>query len=200
MLTKQVFAGIVLTVLAASSITAVAQPQDRDRDRVHRDQQVDRDRDLDRDRLRDRDRLDQPSRDRDRLQDRTHVPDFAKLKDGEIYGSEVMTRSERNEYRREMGRANTDEERDQVRARHQAEMQARAQERDVELKAASEGPIYGRSLLSQEERNQYREQLRVMESDEERQQFMAQHREEVQARAKARGVPFDDTDKTEESE
>lgn len=48
-----------------------------------------------------------------------------------------------------------------------------------------QGPIYGGELMSVEERNQYREQLQQMDSDQERTQFQAQHREKMEARAKA---------------
>jgi len=49
----------------------------------------------------------------------------------------------------------------------------------------SDKEIYGGELMSPEERDQYREQLRQMESEEERLQFQAQHREKMDARAKA---------------
>lgn len=53
--------------------------------------------------------------------------------------------------------------------------------------------IYGGAMMSEQERNQYREQLRLIGSDEqERTRFLAQHREEMQKRAKTRGVELDD--------
>jgi len=51
--------------------------------------------------------------------------------------------------------------------------------------STSDKEIYGSELMSPEERNQYREQFRLMDSDEERLQFQAQHREKMDARAKA---------------
>ena len=42
-----------------------------------------------------------------------------------------------------------------------------------------------RKLMTVQERNQYREQLRHMESDEDREKFQAQHREQMEQRAKA---------------
>ena len=188
---------LITVALALASLPAVAQDQGRDRARIDRDQQVDRDRDFDRDRMQDRDRSDVPSRDRDRdrIQDRTHAPDFAKLSDDEIYGSTLMTQRERNEYRKNLQNTDSAEAREQLRAEHQAQMQERAQQRGVDLKPTSEGPIYGAALLSVQERNQYREQLRETDSDE-RGEFIAQHREQMQARAKARGVPFEDLDES----
>ena len=85
-----------------------------------------------------------PSRDRDRTQDRIHAPDNAGLGGNGIYGGEMM---------------------------------------------------------SEQERNQYREQLRLTESDPKaREKFLAQHQEKMQARAKAQGVPFEDLAKTEEAQ
>jgi len=145
---------IIASALLLTSAASLAQgardrdpgPQDRaqtERGQMDRDRDLDRDidRDFDRDRLRDRE--DEPSHDRDRDQDRTHAPDSAQLSDQDIYGSEVM---------------------------------------------------------SVEERNQYREQLRVMDSDNERLQFKAQHREKMQLRAKSQGVPLKNMKETEEAE
>lgn len=94
-------------------------------------------RDFDRDRLRDRDRLNDGTyqQDRQRIQDRIHTP-----------GTGLQ----------------------------------------------SDEPIYGEQLMSEQERNQYREQLRLIGQDsEKRTQFLAQHKEEMQTRAKARGVDLD---------
>ncbi|MGI9235278.1 MAG: hypothetical protein ACR2RD_16725 [Woeseiaceae bacterium] len=61
--------------------------------------------------------------------------------------------------------------------------------------------IYGDALMSAEERNQYREQLRLTDSDPEaRTQFKAQHQEKMQARAKAQGVEIDEVPDVEEAE
>lgn len=54
--------------------------------------------------------------------------------------------------------------------------------------------IYGSQLMSVEERNQFREQLRLTESNPEaRTKLMAEHREKMQQRAKAKGVGIEDT-------
>lgn len=61
--------------------------------------------------------------------------------------------------------------------------------------------IYGNELMSVEERNRYREQLRLTESDPKaRTKFLAQHQEEMQARAKARGAKVKGPTETEEAE
>ncbi len=109
--------------------------------------QVERsERDFDRDRTRARDRVDQPAQQRDRVrdQDRIHAPDNAK----------------------------------------------QAQQR-----------IYGQELMSQQERNQYRNQLQLIGQDpEKRTEFMAQHREKMQARARAEGKKLGDPPANEEAE
>jgi hypothetical protein len=94
--------------------------------------------------MRDRDRTTNPSRDRDRDQDRTHAPDNASFGDKGIYGNELM---------------------------------------------------------SVEERNQYREQLRLTESDPKAQaKFMAKHQEKMQQRAKAQGKVLEDPSAAEQAE
>jgi hypothetical protein len=54
-------------------------------------------------------------------------------------------------------------------------------------KAASKG-IFGGNLMTVEERNQYREQLGKLQGDQPRNEFEARHREQMQARARERGV------------
>lgn len=54
-------------------------------------------------------------------------------------------------------------------------------------------PIYGEKLMSEQERSQYREQLRLIGQDpEKRTQFLAQHKAEMQKRAKAGGITLDE--------
>jgi hypothetical protein len=45
--------------------------------------------------------------------------------------------------------------------------------------------------MSDEERDAYRERVRNLSGDEEREQFMAQHREEMQKRARNRNIKLD---------
>ena len=203
---KMAIGALISSVLLLSSASSFAQqgppghrPAPQDRAQVERGQQADRARDFDRDRLQDRDRLDEPSQDRDRDQDRTHVPDFAKLSDQDIYGSEVMSVQERNEYRKQLQNAGSAGERLQIEARHKEMVDAKAKNQGVKLAAPGQG-IYGGALMSVEERNQYREQLRMIDSDEERLQFIAQHREEMQVRAQMKGVDLDDLEEIEEAE
>ncbi len=72
--------------------------------------------DQDRTRLKDQDQ----SKAQDRNQDR-------------VFGSQLMTRQERIEYRNRMRSAKTAEEREQIRAEHHERMMVRAKERGVTL-------------------------------------------------------------------
>lgn len=80
--------------------------------------------DVQRDRLHDQDRL----YDRDRLHDRDRLRDR-----DTIYGSQLMTSSERSAYRKKMRSLKTEQEREAFRTQHHEEMQKRAQERGVKL-------------------------------------------------------------------
>lgn len=62
-----------------------------------------------------------------------------------IYGSQLMTRRERYEYRQKMRAAKTQEERERIRAEHHTAMQERARERGVTLPdmPPARGPGFG---------------------------------------------------------
>ncbi|HSN72010.1 MAG TPA: hypothetical protein VLT59_10885, partial [Steroidobacteraceae bacterium] len=49
--------------------------------------------------------------------------------------------------------------------------------------------IYGGNLMTEQERNQYREQLRNMSTEQEKNAYMEQHRRQMQQRSKERGIP-----------
>lgn len=161
---------------------------DRDRD-YDRDMVQDRDYDRDMDQDRDRDQLkghDQ-DQDRDRVQDRDrlHVTDPASMRDDDIYGSAMMSEEELKQYRNQLMNMETVEAREQYQTKHEAKMQERAQLKGKDLVPPGQGPIYGGELMTVQERNEYREQLRHMDSDEERGKFQAQHHEQMNLRAKA---------------
>jgi hypothetical protein len=116
--------------------------------------------------------------------------------------------------RAQVERGQTDHDRDRIRDRdriHQPPMdpaqdkiqgrkQVQEQQR-IHVPDTGNGPdsdIYGHGLMSVQERNQYREQLRMVESDPQKKtRFLAQHREQMQARAKAQGVVIDDGEREE---
>jgi hypothetical protein len=70
-------------------------------------------------------------RDRDRTQDQDRKQ--TRIRDHDIYGSQLMSPQERNEYRQRMWAAKTYEERERIRAEHHERMKARAKERGVTL-------------------------------------------------------------------
>jgi len=79
----------------------------------------------------------------------------------------------------------------------QSRQQKQVQEqKQIHVPDTGNGPdsdIYGHELMTVQERNQYREQLRLVESDPEKKtRFEAQHREQMQTRAKAQGFVIDD--------
>lgn len=84
----------------------------------------------DQDRTRDQDRLQTPDKDQTRDQDRLRTQD--KTQD-QIYGSQLMTQQERNEYRNQMRAAKTAQEREQLRKEHHERMKVRAKEKGVTL-------------------------------------------------------------------
>ncbi|NCF24861.1 MAG: hypothetical protein GWP60_10000 [Gammaproteobacteria bacterium] len=127
--------------------------------------------------------------------------------------------------RAQVERGQTDHDRDRIRDRdriHQSAMdpaqdmtmaqerkqvQERQQVREqkqIHVPGTGNGPdsdIYGHELMSVQERSRYREQLRLVESDpEQKTRFLAQHQEQMQARANAQGVVIDDGGEIEEAE
>ncbi len=52
--------------------------------------------------------------------------------------------------------------------------------------------IYGSQLMTQQERNAYRTQMRAAKTAEEREQLRKEHHERMQERAKAQGVTLPD--------
>jgi hypothetical protein len=181
---------LVATVLAVTSTSTFAGqgqgpgqggPNADHGHQVDRDRNYDRDRMSDRDHRQDRDRSDNPQQDRDR----SRLQDPAKMQDGDIYGNELMSNAERKQYRKELGNYGTQESRKQYQARHEESLQKRALEQGKDLVPPGQGQLYGGEFMSVQERNQYREQLRLIESDQEREQFHAQHRDRINQRAQA---------------
>lgn len=121
--------------------------------------------------------------DHDRMRDRMHQDDMSMM------GYQLMTPEERQAYRQQMMNAKTPEERQQLMQQHHEMMMQRAEQQGVDFE---DRPIFGRQLMTQEERNQYREQLLQAKDDAERQQIRAQHREEMLQRARERNVTLDD--------
>jgi hypothetical protein len=78
-------------------------------------------------------------------------------------------------------------------AQSQAQVQARSREQ-AQLHAGAGKGIYGGNLMTEQERNRYREQVGALGTDEERAAFEARHREQMQQRSRERNVPAEITD------
>lgn len=99
--------------------------------------------------------------------------------------------------RAKVERGQRDYDRDRIRDRIHvpAEQRDRDQDRQQDRihQPDNADVIYGGDLMSEQERNRYREQLRLTESDPEaRNRFLARHREEMQQRAKEQGKQLGD--------
>ena len=109
--TISIFAAIALALVGSSAFAQHRQQQHgarpQDRAQVERGQK-----DFDRDRMRQRDRTfdSAQDRDRDRDQDRVHAPDEAGNGNQKIYGSELMSVEERNQFREQLRLAESDPE------------------------------------------------------------------------------------------
>jgi hypothetical protein len=158
------------------------------------------DRGSDRDRMRDRSRLEIPDsaqdqdmdKDRIRDRDRIHADDPMQLADADIYGSELMTAEERNQYRRMLKATKTEKAKEKFQIQHEKKMQKRAEKSGKDLVPPGQGKIYGGELMTVQERNEYREQQRRYDEGEEMQKFQAQHREKMQQRATALGLDIEE--------
>ena len=146
--------------------------------------QVDHDRDYDR----------SYERDYNRSYDRDHLQNPASLKDQDIYGNELMSDAERLQYRNELGNSTTQKSQMKLQAQHEQAMQERALQQGQDLVPPGQGPVYGGELMSVQERNKYREELRLIDSDQEREEFQAQHRDHVNQRAQALGLEVEEAE------
>lgn len=162
---------------------------------------------LDRDRLstRSMDRLHDQTRDRlhDRTQDRLHDQDRLRQQDRDrIYGADLMTARERQQYEQKLHSLATEQERVQFRMEHEQQMQQRAHERGITLRQGpSERQVrteeqqrqrereqtYGYSLMTPAEVAQYRERLRSAHTEQQREKIRSEHHEQMQQRARERG-------------
>jgi hypothetical protein len=113
------------------------------------------------------------------------VQDREQLRDRDIYGSNLMSREERQEYRSRLEGMQNVQQWARFRAEHQRSMQERARRDGATLPP----PFYGQHLMTDREREQLRERLENASSEQERQRIMAQHREQMQARAREHQIP-----------
>ena len=73
-----------------------------------------------------------------------------------------------------------------------AEDAERAQDQSREEMQMRDRDIYGSQLMTPQERNEFRERMRAAKSAEERERIRREHHEQMQARAKQRGITLPD--------
>ncbi len=172
---------IVLALMSLTPVTGYAQ-QHQGADRIH---QLDRDRTLDRDRRQDARRVE--TREQPRDWDRLNFPDPSKMKDPDIYGHKFMTTEERQQYRDRLGDLDTSQSRRKFQAQHEKMMRKRALLHGGDLIPPGQGRAYGGELMTVQERNRFREQLRWLDAGTARRKYLASHRRRMDERARALG-------------
>ena len=125
------------------------------------------------------------SSDRAQPIEQQQAQDRERIRDEQIYGHELMTQRELNQYREQMQTMQSARAREQFQAQHEDKMRERARQQNKDLVPPGQGPIYRGDLMSVQERNEYREQLRIIEAEEERAKFLVRHREKMDQRAEA---------------
>ncbi len=176
-----ILVAMVLALISLTPVTGYAQQQHG----AGRDHQLDRDRTFDRDRRQDDRRV--KTREQPRDWDRLNFPTPSKMKDQDIYGHEFMTIGERQQYRDRLGDLNTSQSRRKFQAKHEKMMRKRALLHGGDLIPPGQGPAYGGELMTVQERNRFREQLRLLDVGKARQKFLASHRHRMDERARALG-------------
>lgn len=167
--------GISITMLFAAISIAPAAGHAQQRHGVDRMHQLDRDRNYDRDRA----EIREIPQDWDRL----NLRDPSEMKDQDIYGYEYMTAEERKRYRDRLRNFDTSESRQEFQRQHEELVRRRALAQGGDLVPPGQGPVYGGELMTAQERNKYREQMRWLKAGKERQEFLARHRERMDERA-----------------
>jgi hypothetical protein len=142
------------------------------------DQQTDRARDATRDRVRD------TPRDQDRDRESTKLRDRDRVRDADIYGAELMSAQERDQYRQQLQNAKNDQEWARLRAQHEEQIRARATQRGVSLPP----PVYGQYMLTAQETERYRRRVENARDEQARAQVRAEHEEMVRERARELGL------------
>ena len=120
---------------------------------------------------------------------------------GQMYGEQLFTQQERDDYRKRMQEAKTPEERTKIRDEVHATAQARAKEKGITLPeprgpggpggpgaGGGRGQMYGEQLFSQQERDDYRKRMQEAKTPEERTKIRDEAHAQAQARAKEKGI------------
>lgn len=117
-------------------------------------------------------------------QDRLMMQDRDHIRDQDIYGGNLMSAEEREQYRDRLRSAQSDREWAQIRAEHQQEIQARARAQGIDL----EPPVYGQHMMTMEERARYVTRMQEAQGETEREMIRNEHREFIRQRARELGV------------
>ena len=96
--------------------------------------------------------------------------------------TQQMQQQQKRQAERAMNQGQTTDH-DRLRTRERTQAQASPNSAQTTGKG-----IYGGNLMTLEERNQYREQLGRLQTDQERNEYKSRHSEQMQLRAKERGV------------
>jgi hypothetical protein len=105
-----------------------------------------------------------------------------------IYGQYMLTTEEQARYREQLRTATNEQARIRVREQEQNTVRARA----GELGVAAPDPIYGQQLMTEQEQQQYRDRVRAATGEQDRQRIQAEHRTQMQERARQHQIPVDD--------
>ena len=112
-------------------------------------------------------------------------------------GANAQQAQQRAQVERGQRELDRDRMRDRDRAQVPAQDRDRIQDRThaPEHAGLNENQIYGYELMTEPERKAYRERIMNAENRQEREQIEAQHRHEMQIRAKNRNIEIDDAGK-----
>jgi hypothetical protein len=118
---------------------------------------------------------------------------------GQMYGEQLFSQQERDDYRKRMQEAKTPDERTKIRDEARATAQARAKEKGITLPeprgprgpggpGGGPGRMYGEQLFSQQERDDYRKRMQEAKTPEDRTKIRDEIHATAQARAKEKGI------------
>lgn len=88
--------------------------------------------------------------------------------------------------------AAADQTRDKDQLHTQDKDKDKIQDQDRDQTRLQDNQIYGKSLMTQQEINQYRSKVQAAKTKQERSRIESQHRTQMQSRAKSRGVTMPD--------
>jgi hypothetical protein len=113
---------------------------------------------------------------------------------GAFFGPQLLSEEEQAAYRARIRKAKTSEEAEGVREEHYELMKARAKEKGVALPekrppvGGGMGNVFGPQLMTEEERAAYRARVRSAKTKEASDKIRTEQHEELEARAKEKGI------------